>query len=64
MSKIKHTIVYNVEVTEVVSGVETEFLANDYKEILKDKIRNVMNADDVHITGYKVFRHDGDDVEE
>ena len=64
MSKIKHTIVYNVEVTEVVSGVETDFLMNDYKDIIADKIRNVMNADDVHITGYKVFRHDGDDVEE
>ena len=62
MSKIKHTIVYNVEVTEVVSGVETDFLMNDYKDIIADKIRNVMNADDVHITGYKVFRHDNDDV--
>ncbi len=64
MSKIKHTIVYNVEVTEVVSGVETDFLMDEYKDIVADKIRNVMNADDVHITGYKVFRHDGDDVEE
>lgn len=50
------TVTYTVEVTEVFKGnLDEEFLRVDYPDIIKDRLRNKMEYDDVHINHYKVF---------
>lgn len=50
------TVIYTVEVTEVIkTNLDEKFIREDYPEIIKERIKNMMDADDVHITEYKVF---------
>jgi hypothetical protein len=57
LKKKQHTVIYTIEVTEVVSS-DTDFLVKNYGDIVKEHIKAAINADDVHLTSYKVFVHD------
>lgn len=53
-----HTITYTVEVTEIIKGIDTKFLLTEYSEIIKEKLKNKMEFDDVKVKNIKVFEHE------
>lgn len=54
-----HTVTYTVEVTEIIKGgVDTKFLLTEYPDIIKEKLKNKMEFDDVHVKNIKVFEHE------
>ena len=55
------TVIYTVEVTEVIkTNLDEKFIRDDYPGIIKHRIKTMMDADDVHMKDYKVFVHDGE----
>ena len=57
----EYTITYNVEVTKIIKaseGMSEEFLVNDYPEVIKEKLKNMMELDDVKLKGVKIFPRD------
>lgn len=52
---MERTVTFTVEVTQIVKGIETEFLMTEYKGIIEEKLRNKMEFDNVQIRDYKVF---------
>ena len=53
------TGIYRVEVTEVIkTNLDEKFIREDYPEIIKERIKNMMGADDVLIQDFKVFVSD------
>lgn len=55
--KKQHTVTYTVEVTEIIKCNDTEFLMKEYADIIKEKLKNKMEFDDVQVKGLKVFEH-------
>jgi hypothetical protein len=53
-----HTVTYNIEVTEIIKGNDTKFLLTEYPEIIKEKLKNKMEFDHVHVKNIKVFEHE------
>lgn len=50
------TVIYTVEVTEVIkTNLDEKFIREDYPGIIKHRIKNMMDADDVDMKAYKVF---------
>ena len=61
MNKKETTVVYTVEVTEVIkTNLDEKFIREDYPGIIKHRIKTMMDADDVNFKEYKVFVHDGE----
>lgn len=56
--KKSHTITYTVEVTEILSHTDTDFLLKQYPVIIAEKLKNKMNYDHITVKDYKVFEHD------
>ena len=57
----EYTIIYNVEVTKIIKaseGMSEEFLVNDYPEVIKKKLKNMMELDDAKLKGIKIFPRD------
>jgi hypothetical protein len=55
------TVIYTVEVTEVIkTNLDEKFIRDDYPGIIKHRIKSMMDADDVTLKDYKVFVHDGE----
>ena len=55
------TVIYTVEVTEVIkTNLDEKFIREDYPGIIKHRIKTMMDADDVNFKEYKVFVHDGE----
>lgn len=55
------TVIYTVEVTEVIkTNLDEKFIRDDYPGIIKHRIKTMMDADDVNFKEYKVFVHDGE----
>ena len=53
------TVIYTVEVTEVIkTNLDEKFIREDYPEIIKERIKNMMGADNVLIQDFKVFVFD------
>lgn len=57
MKKIS-TVTYTVEVTEIIKGIDTKFLLTEYPEIIKEKLKNKMEFDNVNVKNIKVFEHE------
>lgn len=57
MNKNKITVTYKItaEVTEIVRGVSEEFLKTEYPSIIKEKLENKMDWDNVNIKNFKIF---------
>lgn len=53
-----HTVTYTVEITEIIKGTDTKFLITEYPEIIKEKLKNKMEFDNVEVKNVKVFEHD------
>lgn len=50
------TVIYTVEVTEVIkTNLDEKFIREDYPGIIKHRIKSMMDADRVDIKSYKVF---------
>lgn len=55
------TVIYRVEVTEVIkTNLDEKFIREDYPTVIKHRIKSMMDADDVVLKAYKVFVHDGE----
>ena len=53
------TVIYRVEVTEVIkTNLDEKFIREDYPEIIKERIKNMMGADNVLIQDFKFFVFD------
>lgn len=53
------TVIYRVEVTEIIkTNLDERFIREDYPEIVKERIKNMMGADDVLLQDFKVFVSD------
>ena len=50
------TITYTVEVTEVIRCNDTEFIKKEYADIIRERLKNKMEFDDVKIKGLKVIK--------
>jgi predicted phage-related endonuclease len=58
MKKLQ-TITYTVDITEIIKGgVDTKFLLTEYPDIIKEKLKNKMEFDDVHVKNIKVLEHE------
>ena len=50
------TVIYRVEVTEVIkTNLDEKFIREDYPGVIKHRIKSMMDADRVDIKSYKVF---------
>ena len=55
--KKSHTITYTVEVTEILTNKDTEFLLKEYPVLIPEKLK-VLGCDHIIVKNYKVFEHD------